>query len=172
MKITIRPEEPKDIDLIRSVVFRAFRSQNEPRLIDRLRKEVTATLSLVAEVDGRIAGHILFSPMSLDPDIYHYAIFGLAPLAVAPEFQKQGIGSKLVRQGLDLGLSLHWSAVFVLGSSGYYQRFGFETASKYALYCEYDVLEEDFMVISLRAHTLDLLHGTAFYHPIFKEIGI
>ena len=172
MKIEVRPEVPGDIGAIRSVITRAFRSQNEPMLVDRLREAGAAALSLVAVVDGKIAGHILFSPMTMDPDLFGVAIFGLAPLAVAPEYQKQGIGRKLVQRGLDIGIGWRWHAVFVLGASGYYRRFGFKKASQYALFTEYDVPEENFMVVFLRPNAIDSLHGVALYHPIFKETGV
>jgi len=172
VKLKIRPEEPRDVDFIRSVVLRAFRSQNEPLLVDRLREAGAAALSLVAEADGKVVGHVLFSPMRLDPAAEGLSLYGLAPLAVAPEYQKQGIGSRLVRRALDLGLGQRWAAAFVLGSPGYYSRFGFENAGAHALFCEYDVPEEDFMVLPLWRHTLDYLHGVACYHPIFKEVGV
>jgi putative acetyltransferase len=171
MKINIRRETTEDIEAIHEVEFRAFRSEEEPLLVDRLREEDIDFLSLVAEVDGGIAGHILFSPMTLDPENLNYKnrVFGLAPLAVLPEYQKSGIGSRLVQHGLSTGISLGWKLVFVLGSPDYYSRFGFEQASKYNYFCEYEVPDENFMVVSLAPGGLSV--GQAYlaqYHPIFK----
>jgi putative acetyltransferase len=175
MKINIRMEEPEDIQQIHAVEFRAFRSEGEPRLVDRLREEDIESLSLVAEADDKIVGHILFSPMTLDPEEmnYKHRVFGLAPLAVLPDYQKMGIGSKLVQRGLSTGISLGWKLVFVLGSPEYYSRFGFKQASKYNFYSEYEVPEENFMVVSLEPG--GLFTGPAYlaqYHPVFKETGV
>jgi putative acetyltransferase len=175
MKVNIRSEEPGDEDAIRNVIFRAFQSQSEPRLVDRLRDEDAAELSLVAEADGRIVGHILFSPMTLDPENPSCIdrVFGLAPLSVLPEFQNSGIGTKLVQRGLSLGISKRWRLVFVLGDPAYYSRFNFKQASKFNYYTEYDAPDKAFMVVSLDAYGLSVGPATiAKYHSIFSEVGI
>jgi putative acetyltransferase len=161
MKIQIRPEEPADFPAIHTLVTRAFQSQTEPALVDRLREEDAAALSLV-----------FFSPMTIENNLFGKHLFGLAPLAVKPELQKQGIGSKLVRKGLETGISWRWDAVFVLGSPTYYQRFGFKEAALSALFTEYDVPSPDFMVMPLYPHGLDGCSGLAAYHPLFAEIGV
>ena len=175
MKLKVRYEEAGDIPAVRNVVFRAFRSQDEPRLVDRLREEGAAALSLVAEVDGKIAGHVLFSPMTLDPEnpAYEGRVFGLAPLAVLPEYQKTGIGTSLVQRGLSLGITLRWKLVFVLGDPAYYSRFGFKQASSYNFFSEYDAPLDVFSVVSLDPTGLAVGPATlALYHPVFKEIGV
>ena len=173
MKLVIRPENPEDKETIHTVVQRAFQSLTEPLLIERLHQENAAALSLVAEADGRIVGHILFSPMTLDPVFYENRIFALAPLAVLPEYQKHGIGSKLARRGLSMGISSGWKRVFVLGSPAYYSRFGFKKASDYNYFCEYESPDENFMVISL--DSVEMVVGQAYlaqYHPLFKELSV
>jgi len=175
MKTDIRKEEPGDEDAIRNVVFRAFQSQSEPRLVDRLRDEDAAELSLVAVVDNKIVGHILFSPMTLDPEnpAIIDRVFGLAPLSVLPEFQNAGIGTKLVQRGLSLGISMRWRLAFVLGDPAFYSRFNFKQASKFNYYTEYDAPDEAFMVVSLDAYGLSVGPATiAKYHSVFSEVGI
>jgi putative acetyltransferase len=110
--------------------------------------------------------------MTVENNIFGKHLFGLAPLAVKPELQQQGIGSKLVRKGLETGISWRWDAVFVLGSPAYYQRFGFKEAGLSALFSEYDVPSPDFMVIRLSPRGLDGCSGIASYHPVFKELGM
>lgn len=175
MKLKVRYEEAADIPVVHNVVFRAFQSQEEPHLVDRLREEGAAALSLVAEVDGKIVGHVLFSPMTLDPEnpAYQDRVFGLAPLAVLPEYQKTGIGTSLVQRGLSLGITRRWKLVFVLGDPAYYSRFGFEQASRFNFFSEYDAPLEAFSVVSLDPAGLAAGPATlASYHPVFKEIGV
>ena len=127
MKIEVRPEESGDSDAIRSLVTRAFRSQNEPLLVDRLRGAGAVALSLVAVVDGKIAGHILFSPMTMNPDLFGAAIYGLAPLAVAPEYQKQGIGRELIRlTRIAIGEQTMLLLLSAPNAMDYYPKLGFE----------------------------------------------
>jgi len=173
MKLVIRPENLEDKEAIHAVVQRAFQSLAEPLLVDRLRQENAAALSLVAEADRKIVGYILFSPMTLGPATFEQRVFGLAPLAVLPEYQKQGIGSKLVRRGLSMGISSGWKRVFVLGSPAYYSRFGFKKASDYNYFSEYEVPDETFMVVSL--DSVEMAVGQAYlaqYHPLFKELSV
>jgi putative acetyltransferase len=172
MRILIRPEEPEDIPAIHNIVTRAFTSQSEPALVDRLREEDAAALSVVAEINKEVVGHVLFSPMTIENNLFNKHCFGLAPLAVKPELQHQGIGSKLVRFGLERSLALRWDAVFVLGSAAYYHRFGFTEAGKSDLFTEYEVPSEDFMVLALNPRGLDGCSGLAIYHTVFKELGV
>lgn len=170
--VLIRPESERDIQSIHSVVLAAFQSPLEPMLVDRLRNENAALLSLVAEADGKVVGHILFSPMTIENNLLNKRFLGLAPLSVKPEYQKQGIGSKLVRKGLEMSLATGWNAVFVLGSPDYYPRFGFTEAQKFNLFTEYDVPSENFMILALRPGGLDGCGGLTSYHKIFKELAI
>lgn len=173
MKLTIRPENPEDKEAIHAVVQRAFQNLTEPLLVERLHQENAAALSLVAEIDKKIIGYILFSPMTLDPVAFEQHIFALAPLAVLPEYQKQGTGSKLVRRGLSMGISSGWKRVFVLGSPTYYSQFGFKKASDYNYFCEYESPDENFMVVSL--DSVEMPIGQAYlaqYHPLFKELSV
>ncbi|PRD41816.1 N-acetyltransferase [Phyllobacterium phragmitis] len=123
MPVIIRDEGPADIAAIHRVVEAAFRQSVEADLVDRLRADGDSVISLVAEEDGKIVGHILFSPMSAP-----FPALGLAPVSVLPERQHAGIGSKLIREGLKRAEREGCRAVFVLGEPEYYRRFGFDPA--------------------------------------------
>ena len=145
MNVTIRNEEARDIGQVREVLRRAFPTDAESQLVDALRANGKATISLVAELNGQVAGHILFSPVSTTPPGEAKGI-GLAPVAVRPDVQAQGIGSKLIREGLSLCKALGFDYCVVLGDPKYYQRFGFERASNFGIRNEYGV-DHEFMVI-------------------------
>lgn len=164
----IRAEQPKDKDAVYHVNEAAFCRPDEAQLVDRLRDGGQVTLSLVAVVEEQIVGHVLFGPIALqDGEVTHSAV-SLAPLAVLPAFQKQGIGSALVRQGLDELRAAGHSAVVVLGHHDYYPKFGFETASKHGITCPYDAPDEAFMVAILSPEGLDGLKGRVVYPPQFE----
>ncbi|YBV95321.1 N-acetyltransferase [Phyllobacteriaceae bacterium JZ32] len=123
MPVAVRDEEPADIAAIHRVVEAAFQQSMEADLVDRLRADGDAVISLVAEEDGEIVGHVLFSPMSAS-----FPALGLAPVSVLPGRQNQGIGSMLIREGLKQAESRGCRVVFVLGEPAYYRRFGFDPA--------------------------------------------
>ncbi len=166
----IRSEQPIDIAAIRQVNFAAFGRSGEADLVDRLRGQAS-TFSLVAVDAGQIIGYICFSPVTIvgasSNDLF---LLGLAPVAVLPEYQKQGIGSSLVRQGVADGTERGCHALFVLGSPQYYAHFGFSPAKHQGLVCEYDVPEEAFMVLELAHGALAQSTGTVKYHPEFSRI--
>ena len=121
MTVTIRAEDPADIPAIRDVVVAAFGRDMEAELVDRLRGDGDGVISLVAVEGGRIVGHVLFSRMSAP-----FRALGLAPVSVAPDRQRSGIGSGLIRAGLARSARDGWQAVFVLGEPAFYRRFGFD----------------------------------------------
>lgn len=127
---SVRPEEPRDVDAIRRVVTAAFPTDAEARLVDALRASGSLTISLVAEDEGPVVGHVSFSPVSGGG-------LGLAPVAVIPEMQRKGIGRKLIEHGLRLARESGAPFVVVLGEPGYYSRFGFEAASRWGWSDEY-----------------------------------
>jgi putative acetyltransferase len=145
MEITIRNEEAKDIEQVREVVSAAFPTDAERRLVDALRANGKAIISLVAVQGEKVLGHILFSPVSTTPPSEAKGL-GLAPVAVRPNMQSQGIGSQLIRAGLRRCQELGYDYCVLLGGPKYYQRFGFEKASSFGIRNEYGV-DDEFMVI-------------------------
>lgn len=128
----IRDERSRDRAAVRALVTAAFGSEDEADLIDRLRADGDAALSLVAEHGGQIVGHVLFSPM-LAP----FGALGMAPVSVAPSHQREGIGSRLIEAGLKRAQHEGWQGVFVVGDPQYYRRFGFSADAAQGFDCVY-----------------------------------
>ena len=168
--IEIRQERPEDIAAIRHVLEQAFRGSNEANLVEMLREANKATISLVAICEGQLVGHILFSPVTIAPAKAGFNGIGLAPVAVLPEFQKRGIGSSLIREGLEECRRGGYDIVVVLGNPRFYSRFGFLRASDYGLGNEYSA-DEHFMAMELRIGALAEVSGMVKYQPEFKETG-
>jgi putative acetyltransferase len=168
--ITIRLERPDDVAAIRDVNDRAFGTSAEARLVDQLRAASKAVISLVAQQGDQLVGHILFSPVSITNAPQSFRGAGLAPMSVLPEFQNQGIGSRLVREGLAACRDARYDVVVVLGHVGYYPRFGFARAQDYSLENEYDAADA-FMVLELRNGALQEISGLVKFAPEFQEAG-
>ena len=147
----IRPEIPADRRGVREVNAAAFGAPAEADLVDRLRATARPLVSLVAEErDGGMVGHILFSPVTLDPAPPGAPLLmGLAPMCVAPDLQRGGVGTALVRAGLEECARIGAAGVVVLGHPTYYPRFGFVPASRFGLRCRYDAPDEAFMALEL-----------------------
>jgi putative acetyltransferase len=165
----VRVEEPKDRASVRAVNLSAFETETEANLVDTLRVQAHPLISLVAEVAGEVIGHIMFSPVSL-PGHPGLKIMGLAPIAVAPMHQRMGVGTALVRAGLEQCKKLGFGAVVVLGHPSYYPRFGFQPSARLGINCEYEVTEEAFMLLELQPDFLQGVSGTVRFHEAFKEI--
>ena len=165
MTIEVRDERPADREAVFQLNAEAFPTDVEAKLVDRLRADADPVISLVATDDGDVVGHILFSPAELGDGAL---VMGLAPMAVRPDRQRQGIGSSLVRAGLDRCRDLGAGVVIVLGHAEYYPRFGFEPASRYGVLSKYDVPDEVFLLVELTPGAA--VEGTARYHPAFDEI--
>lgn len=165
----IRPERPEDRASIHEVNEQAFGQAGEADLVDALREQATPFLSIVADDDGKVVGHICFSPVTIEhADGSAVPIIGLAPMAVLPGRQNEGIGSRLVRFGLEECSRAGFGAVVVLGHPEYYPRFGFRPASTAGLRSEYDVPDPVFMVLELSVGSD--LSGVARYHPAFAAV--
>ena len=164
----IRHDRPSDATAIRAVNEAAFDSSVEADIIEVLKKDQDSLVSLVAESDSQIVGHILFSPVSLAG---HAGIFlmGLGPMAVLPTHQRQSIGSTLVREGLNRCRMMGCDAVVVLGHPEYYPRFGFVPASSFGISCEYDAPDEVFMLVELQPGSLQGANGKVIYHEAFAQ---
>lgn len=166
--ITVRAEQPEDAVAVRAVHLAAFPTAFEADLVARLRQRAQPAISRVAVVDDEIAGHIFFSPVRISKrdDL---KVMGLAPMAVRPAYQRQGIGAALVHSGLAGCQLLGYGAVVVLGHPGYYPRFGFTPAGQAGLRCVYDVPVEAFMMLELHPGYLQNVQGTVTYHPAFDD---
>ncbi|MEE9554589.1 MAG: N-acetyltransferase [candidate division Zixibacteria bacterium] len=164
----IRSEQSSDIEEIRRINIEAFGSEPEADLVEALRDSGIPLISLVAEKDDELIGHILFSPVSIEPENADVRIAGLAPMAVATAFQNREIGSKLVEEGLKRCKLAGYVAVVVLGHPNYYPKFGFIPSVKYGIKSEYDVSSDVFMVIELVDGVLAECGGIVRYHEAFN----
>ena len=166
----IRAEQPEDVPAIRHVNAAAFGREHEADLVDRLRGVANTRSFVAVNAEQQIVGHIFFSPVTVDGDcIRDRNLLGLAPMAVQPEYQRQGIGSQLIRHGLDACRQAGYQAVVVLGHPDYYPRFGFVPAIQIGLTCEYPVPDEVFMVLELEPNALRECSGTVKYRPEFDD---
>jgi putative acetyltransferase len=164
--IEIRDERPGDMDMIWEVNRQAFDQEQEGRIVDALRKQGGALLSLVAVANGIVVGHIMFSPLTVGPKIGA----GLGPMAVLPAYQRQGIGTHLVNRGLARLKDNGCPFVVVIGHPDFYPRFGFQAAAAYGLTCEWDVPAEVFMVAVLKPEFTGSLAGLAKYRSEFSTV--
>lgn len=166
----IRHEEPQDIAAIRQVNEQAFGGSGEANAIEALRDRGAATLSLVAEIDDRVVGHLFFTPAAIETADHTWPALGLAPLAILPEYQRQGIGSALMKAGLAECARLGYERVIVLGHPQYYPLFGFMRASLYGIRPEWEAPDEAFMVLELQHGALDGVSGLAKYQPEWNGV--
>ena len=168
--MVVRTERTQDHESVRRINELAFEQPNEADLVDALRANARPYISLVAVVDEQVVGHIFFSPVFVESENSVFTAMGLAPMAVLPECQNQGIGSRLVREGLKECQRLGHSIVVVLGHANYYPRFGFTPASLKGLRSEYDVPDEVFMVTELVPGALEGRRGLVKYHAEFGKV--
>ena len=164
-KVSIRLEEPTDVAEIRETNEQAFGTLVEARLVDALRGSPDS-ISLVATMDDRVIGHILFTPITIHPPAAIRAA-GLAPMAVRPTHQREGVGCQLVQAGLEECRQRGYAAVVLVGHPEYYPRFGFVPGHTKGLQCEFPVAQEAFMVLELEAGALAGLTGVVRYRPEF-----
>src|SRR6266498_4270007 len=167
MEFKIQNEEPTNIDQVRAILQAAFPTDAESKLVDSLRTNGKAIISLVAIGEEEVLCHVLFSPITTSPQSPARGI-GLAPVAVRPDVQSQGVGSQLIREGLHLCQELGFDYCVVLGSPKYYRRFGFEKASGFGISNEYGV-DEEFMLIKFSDCNV---HGLVKYAPELAALSV
>lgn len=168
--MNIRNESVNDWAAVRLVNSLAFGREDEGALIDALREKGTIICSLVAELDGQIAGHALFSPATLDDRGNETVVAALGPVAVRPEYQGHGIGTALILAGLEICRERGFPLAIVLGHPGYYPRFGFRPSRPLGIRWEHDAPEEAFMVLELQEGTLAGAGGVIRYQPEFDGV--
>jgi len=167
----IRRESLEDVAAIRRVNEEAFGDSDAADLGDDLRSAGKVDLSLVALCDERTVGHVLFSRLILPEGVEtEVRATALAPLAVLPAYQRQGIGSALAIRGLEMSREAGYGFAVVLGATGYYPRFGFAPASRFGLESEYKA-GDHFMALALAPGSLAGIEGLVKYQPEFKENG-
>jgi putative acetyltransferase len=166
--IIVRPELAGDRDAIRRVNELAFEGPTEAEIVDALRDSDAwlPSLSLVAEDGTGIVGHALFSLVRLDsgPEL-----LSLGPMAVLPERQRGGVGTALVRRGVQRARGTEYPLVVVLGHPDYYPRFGFRPARRYGIETPYDAPDEAWMALRLPAYD-DRVRGTVLYPPAWDSV--
>ena len=164
--IQIRDERPEDLPAIREVNDRAFGQDLEGKLVDQLRANGAALLSLVAIDQNRLVGHIFYSPAS----IAGVTGAALGPMALLPEHQRTGIGSRLVEAGNQTLRAMGCPFIIVLGHAEFYPRFGFTSAKPYGITCDWDVPDDVFMIAMLDPGKMIGVSGRAAYRHEFSTV--
>ncbi|MEZ5759469.1 MAG: N-acetyltransferase [Emcibacteraceae bacterium] len=166
----IRTEKESDFGAVNDLLLATFEGEGEAKLVSALREKASPIISLVAELHDEIVGHIMFSPVKITGH-ENFKIMGLAPVAVLPEHQNKGIGTTLIKEGLNKCLELGFPAVVLLGHAEYYPRFGFKPSTEYGLLCPYEgVPPECFMAMELIPGSLSKVSGQIKYHPAFSDL--
>lgn len=172
--ITLRCEQPIDFSAVFEVHRQAFGRDGEAHLVDALRHNEAAfvpELSIVAAIGGRVVGHILFTRIRIEGSWGRFGeSLALAPLAVFPTFQRQGIGGQLIREGLDAARQSGFASVIVWGHAEYYPKFGFVPAEKWGIRAPFEVPANVFMALELVPGALADASGVAVYPKEFSAL--
>lgn len=176
INIIIRKETKKDYEMSEFVTEEAFKNEehsehNEKEVVIKLRKSnvFIPELSLVAELDKRIVGYIMFTKLFIRNGEKEYVSLALAPVSVLPEYQNKGIGSKLILEGLKIAKEIGFGSVIVLGHEKFYPRFGFKPASLWEIKSPFDIPDELFMALELKEKALEGISGEVVYAREFFE---
>lgn len=168
LNFIIRDETYADVTAITEVTVAAFKSlevsgHTEQFIIEALRAGNALSISLVAEIDGRVLGHIAFSPLTISDGTQDW--YGLGPVSVLPEFQRQGIGKALIQEGLSRLKDMNARGCCLVGHPDYYRKFGFKNVTDLV----YEgVPQEVFFALSFDGH---MPHGIVSFHEAFKADG-
>ena len=170
INVVIRQETPADFPAVYSVNTSAFNRNEEATLVDRLRgsKSFIPQLSLVATIDNKVVGYILFTRVNIIGNGHNEEGLALAPVAVFPEWQRKGIGSKLVNSGIEAAKKLEYKSVVVLGHEQYYPRFGFKPTNRWGIKPPFHVSDNLFMGLELVENALSDVQGTVVYSKEFQ----
>ena len=176
MHITIREENKKDYLSIFDLIEKAFKDEEysdhqEHFLVEKLRKSKAFVpgLSLVAEVDNNVVGHILLTEIRIKTSDDEITSLALAPVSVLPEFQGKGIGGKLIKEAHQRAKDLGYQSVILLGHEKYYPRFGYKLAVEFGISLPFDVPKENCMAIELQPNSLKNINGEVVYPKEFFE---
>jgi putative acetyltransferase len=167
-RIDIREESPAEYRQVFEVERAAFGSPIQAQLVESLRATPDPSLSLIAVREAEVVGHIYFSPVTFEAG-FAPAAAQLSPVAVKPSWQGQGIGSALVRAGLERCRSQAWSAVFLVGNPLFYSRFGFEMAKPLGFWCA-GPHDPFLQIVQLRPNAMAGALGRVDFHPAFAEL--
>lgn len=172
LMVEIRQEEANDFPAVYNINSKAFKRKVEARLVDRLRlsEAFVPELSLVAIVDNRIVGHILFTEIMIVDKNKETPSLALAPMAVDPDMQHHGVGTQLIRSGFNKAIDLGYKSVIVLGHAEYYPKHGFVPTSKWQIKPPYHVPENSFLGVELVENGLSGVKGTVRYSKEFEQI--
>lgn len=171
LTVEIRQEDARDYPSVYDVNTCAFGRKEEARLVDRLRLSdaFIPELSMVATVDSKVVGYILFTKIHIVENENGVPSLALAPMAVTPDFQRKGVGGQLIRHGFDEARKLGYKSVVVLGHSDYYPRFGFTPTIKWDIKPPLNVPEKAFMGLELEEGSLSGVRGKVLYASEFGE---
>lgn len=174
--INIRTEKIADHPIVFKLLEETFANekysdQTEPYLVEKLRKTnaFIPELSLVAEIGNQIIGYILLTKIQIDEGVRQFDALALAPVAVLPDFQQQGIGRQLILEAHKKAKQLGHERIILLGHADYYPRFGYEKTSKFNIQLPFEAPEENCMVLSLTTKGLENVSGTVIYPKAFFE---
>lgn len=172
LKVDIRLEDASDFPAVYNVNSCAFKRITEARLVDRLRlsEAFIPELSLVAVGEGKVVGYILFTRIEIIDGEKRTPSLALAPMAVHPDMQKKGIGTLLIRHGLDKARELGYGSVVVLGHAEYYPQYGFEPTTKWNIKAPFHVPENSFLAIELIKDALADVKGMVRYSKEFENL--
>lgn len=176
MKLTIRKEESEDFESVFNLIEKAFESEQmsdhqEHFLVERLRKSdaFIPELSMVAEIENRIVGHILLTKLKIKNEQDEFNSLALAPVSVLPEYQGKGIGGRLIKEAHKNAKELGYQSIVLLGHEKYYPKFGYKRADRFGIELPFEVPKENCMAIELIEDGLKGVKGIVEYPKEFNE---